>query len=132
MNQSTTTTKVRVLVVDDEESVQTFAQRVLVDAGYEVALAANGPEALRIARQQGPFDLFLIDLVMPLMNGSDVARFLRRGDPDAKVLYFTGHCDQLFSETQTLSVNEAFLEKPVGITGLLEGVWLLLFGRIQR
>jgi two-component system, cell cycle sensor histidine kinase and response regulator CckA len=131
MDESTEDTKVRVLVVDDEESVRTFAKRVLVDAGYEVALAANGPEALRIGSQQGPFALFVVDLVMPLMKGSDVARFLRRADPDVKILYFTGHSDQLFSETPTLSTNEAFLEKPVSINGLLEAVSLLLFGRIQ-
>jgi two-component system cell cycle sensor histidine kinase/response regulator CckA len=132
MDESTATRKVRVLIVDDEESVRTFVERVLVDAGYEVALAANGPEAIRIGSQQGPFELFVIDLVMPLMNGSDVARFLRRADPDAKILYFTGHSDQLFSETSTLSANEAFLEKPVSIKGLREAVSLLLFGRIQR
>jgi CheY-like chemotaxis protein len=132
MNESTTTTKLRVLVVDDEESVRTFAERVLVDAGYEVALAADGPDALRIAPLLGPFDLFLIDLVMPRMNGNEVARLLRRADPDAKILYFTGHSDLLFEEHPTLSVNEAFLEKPVGINGLLEAVSLLLFGRIQH
>jgi CheY-like chemotaxis protein len=132
MNESTTTTKLRVLVVDDEESVRTFAERVLVDAGYEVALAADGPDALRIAPLLGPFDLFLIDLVMPLMTGIEVARLLRRADPDAKILYFTGHSDLLFEEHPTLSVNEAFLEKPVSINGLLEAVSLLLFGRIQH
>lgn len=132
MDESTTTRKVRVLIVDDEAPVRAFAKRVLVDAGYEVALAANGPEALRIAPQQGPFDLFVIDLLMPLMKGNDVARFLRRADPDAKILYFTGHCDLLFDENPTLSVNEAFLEKPVSINGLLEAVSLLLFGRIQH
>ena len=132
MDESATTRKLRVLVVDDEESVRTFAERVLVDAGYEVALAANGPDALRIAPLLGPFDLFLIDLMMPVMRGDEVARSFRSADPDAKILYFTGHSDLLFDEHPTLSVNEAFLEKPVSITGLLEAVSLLLFGRIQR
>jgi len=132
MNESTTTTKVRVLVVDDEESVRTFVERVLVDAGYEVVLAANGPDALRTAPVLGPFDLFLIDLMMPVMKGDEVARLFRRADPDAKILYFTGHSDLLFDQRPTLSANEAFLEKPVSINGLLEAVSLLLFGRIQR
>ena len=48
----------RVLVVDDEESVRTFAERVLRDAGYEVVVAPDGPDALDIVEPQGPFDLF--------------------------------------------------------------------------
>jgi DNA-binding NarL/FixJ family response regulator len=69
---------------------------------------------------------------MPLMNGDEVARLLRRADPDVKILYFTGFSDGLFKESLTLSANEAFLDKPAGIEGLLEAVSLLLFGRIRN
>ena len=122
----------RVLVVDDEEPIRTFIARVLAGEGYEVALAADGPEALQIAEQQGPFDLCVIDLLMPQMNGDEVARLLRRAHPDVKVLYFTGHTDRLFRETWTLAANEEFHEKPVGVEGLLEAVTLILFGRTRR
>ena len=118
----------RILVVDDEESVRTFAERVLRDAGYEVVIASDGPEALRLVEQQRPFDLFVIDLVMPLMSGDELARHLRRADPDMKVLYFTGYSDRLFQEKSTLWENEAFVDKPITIKGLLEAVSLLLFG----
>ena len=57
--------------MDDEQSVRDFAARALVGGGYEVALAANGFEALEIAERQGPFDLCLIDLRMPFMNGDE-------------------------------------------------------------
>jgi two-component system, cell cycle sensor histidine kinase and response regulator CckA len=122
----------RVLVVDDEESVRTFTARALAGAGYEVTQAVDGPEALQIAQQQAPFDLCVVDLVMPMMNGDEVARLLRCADPDVKVLYFTGHSDQLFKQTTFLSANEAFLDKPVSIEGLLEAVSLLLFGHIRQ
>jgi two-component system cell cycle sensor histidine kinase/response regulator CckA len=121
----------RILIVDDEESIRTFVAKALVDAGYEIVVAADGREALTIAETQGPFDLFVIDLLMPLMNGDEVARHLRRADPNVKVLYFTGHSDRLFWQTQTLSANEAFLEKPVSIVGLLQAVSLLLFGHTR-
>jgi CheY-like chemotaxis protein len=124
-------TKGRVLVVDDEESIRLFVSRALVDAGYEVALADDGPEALEIAQVQGPFDLFVIDVLMPAMNGREVARLIRRAEPDAKILYFTGYSDRLFDHSPTLALNEAFLEKPVGVKGLLEAVSLLVSGRIH-
>jgi len=96
-----------------------------------VVAAAEGPEAINIAQQQGPFDLYVIDVMMPRMGGNQVARFIRRSDPQAKVLYFTGHSDRLFRQTHTLSENEAFLDKPATVAGLLEAVSLLMSGRIK-
>jgi len=122
---------VRILVVDDEESVLTFAERALRDAGYEITVASSGPEALRILGAQAPFDLFVIDMVMPLMSGDELARRVHRDNPDVKVLYFTAYSEQLFSEKITLWENEAFLEKPMTVTGLLEAASLLLFGHTQ-
>ena len=122
----------RVLIVDDEESVRTFAERALRIAGYETAVAADGLKALRIATDQGPFDLLLADVVMPSMPGNELARCLRLLDPKLKVLYFTGYRERLFIETMTLRENEALIEKPVSMKGLLEAVSLLLFGRAQR
>jgi two-component system, cell cycle response regulator CpdR len=122
----------RVLIVDDEESVRTFLERALRLAGYDTAVAANGPEALRIWHDQGPFELLLADVVMPGMPGNEVARQLRVLDPDLKVLYFTGYSDRLFIEKTTLWENEAFIEKPVNMSGLLEAVSLILFGHVQR
>ena len=116
----------RVLVVDDEASVCAFAERALTSAGYDVALAADGPEALRVADEQAPFDVFVIDLMMPLMKGDELARRLRQREPEARILYFTGYSDQLFEDRRVLGAHEAFLEKPVTINGLLEAVSLLL------
>lgn len=122
----------RVLIVDDEESVRTFAERALRLAGYETAVAADGPEALSIWETQGPFELLLTDVVMPAMAGNELARRLRLLDPDLKVLYFTGYVDRLFVEKKTLWENEAFVEKPVNMGGLLEAVSLMLYGHVRR
>ena len=122
----------RVLIVDDEESIRALAERVLHRAGYETAVAADGPEALRIAEAQPPFDLVLADVVMPDMHGDELARRLLRREPDLKILYFTGFSEQLFADRTTLGENEAFLEKPVTATGLVEAVSLMLSGHPQR
>ena len=118
-----------VLVVDDEPSVCVFAERTLRMAGYEVMVATDGPEALKLVEaRREPFALFVLDLVMPEMRGDELARQLRTRDLDAKVLYFTGYSDRLFEHRQTLWEHEAFIEKPVTVRELLEAVSLLLFG----
>ena len=124
-------TRPRVLVVDDEESIRRFVDRALRGAGYDVDAAANGPEALALVEAQRPFDLYVLDVVMPEMRGDELGRRLRQRDPDAKVLYFTGYSDVLFREKQVLWDNESFAEKPLTIEGLREAVSLLLFGHTR-
>jgi|SRR5581483_3325044 len=125
-------TQGQVLVVDDEESNRTFVTRVLTSEGYAVATAADGHEALRLLEQHGAFDLYLLDVVMPQMHGDELARRIRQGNPDAKILYFTGYADRLFESRGVLWEHEAFIEKPVTVKGLLEAVSLILTGRIER
>ena len=114
-----------VLIVDDEEPICRFVNRVLQGAGYTTVLAANGPEAIRVASDTASVDLLVTDMMMPDMNGSEVARRLRQNHPGLKVLYFTGFCDRLFDEKITMWDDEAFLEKPCSVKGLLEAVSLL-------
>jgi two-component system, cell cycle sensor histidine kinase and response regulator CckA len=123
-------TQPRVLVVDDDEDVRGFAERVLLEAGYQVLSAASGPAALRLVAKGSAFDLFVLDVTMPQMRGDELARQLRAANPDVRVLYLTGHSDQLFSKKGSLWENEAFVEKPVSVAGLREAVSLLLFGHL--
>jgi CheY-like chemotaxis protein len=120
----------RILVVDNDASVRLFAERALRHAGYEVFLAGDAVEALQLAEGIRPFDVFVIDLVMPTMTGAELALALRRRDPDARVLYFTGFDGQIFKE-EGLSVHGTHLDKPVTAQGLLEAVSLLLYGHTQ-
>jgi DNA-binding NarL/FixJ family response regulator len=64
------------------------------------------------------------------MTGDELARRIRASTPGIKVLYLTGFSDRLFKEKVTLWADEAFLDKPCSVKGLLEAVSLLLFGRI--
>ena len=121
----------RVLIVDDEESILQFVERVLRDAGYETTLAANANTALELAATHEQFDLLLTDLMMPGIQGDELARRLRQQHPELKVLYLTGFADRLFAERLVLWANEAFIEKPVTVAGLREAVSLALFGHIR-
>ncbi len=77
----------RILVVDDEESVREFTQRALQTAGYEVVAATHGAHALELLEKRGPFDAFILDVVMPGMSGNELAQKIRHVEPDAKILY---------------------------------------------
>jgi two-component system cell cycle sensor histidine kinase/response regulator CckA len=118
----------RILVVDDEESIRTFADAALRAAGFETMLAVSGADALARAEHLGDFDLLLTDMRMPGMDGCELARRLRQSRPDLPVLYLTGFSDALFDEKATLWENEAFLEKPTSVKGLIESVSMLLAG----
>lgn len=119
------------LVVDDEESVRRFVNRALREAGYQTTLAADGPEAIQLASKGQTFDILVTDVLMPKMTGDELARRLRQLEPGLKVLYLTGFSDRLFKEKATLWQDEAFLDKPCSVKGLLEAVALLLFGRLD-
>src|SRR5262249_29643508 len=121
----------RVLIVDDEPSVQKFVQRVLSEAGYVTTVAGDGPEAIEAAAKMTDFDILVTDVMMPQMTGDELARRLRALRPSLKVLYLTGYSDRLFKEKVTLWADEAFLDKPCSVKGLLEAVALLLFGRFE-
>jgi CheY-like chemotaxis protein len=119
----------RILIVDDEESVRRFVQRVLLEAGHQTTLAGSGQDALDIAQMRS-FDLLLTDVNMPHMMGDELARRMRQAHPALKVLYLTGFSDQLFKDKMTLWQDEAFLDKPCTVKGLVEAVSLLAFGRL--
>jgi two-component system cell cycle sensor histidine kinase/response regulator CckA len=121
----------RVLIVDDEPPILRFAERVLRKGGYETSIATGAAEALALQPAEPALDLLVTDLVMPDMDGDELARRLCQRLPDLKVLYLTGFSDRLFAERHTLQSNEAFVEKPVTATGLLEAVSLLLFGHTR-
>jgi len=124
---------VRVLVVDDDDNVRDFVVRALKTLGMETVGAAGGHEALSIATTTaGGFGLVVTDVRMPHMSGPEFIDRLRRTDPYVKVLYLTGFNDQLFREKIALWEDEAFLDKPCSIQGLLEAVSLLLHGRLPR
>jgi two-component system, cell cycle sensor histidine kinase and response regulator CckA len=114
-----------VLIVDDEDLIRRLFDRVLQSAGYVTRLASNGSDALAVAEASDPIDLLVTDMMMPEMNGDEVARRLRQKHPALKVLYCTGYSDQLFDQKGTMWEDEAFIDKPCSPRALLEAVSLL-------
>lgn len=116
-----------VLLVEDEESVRLFAERILFDAGYQVLTASNGEEALRIADIfLNRIDLILTDVVMPRMSGRVMAETLRQRKPALKVLYMSGYTDDAMLRHGVMSAESAFIQKPFSAVALSEKIHLVL------
>ena len=80
-----------ILVVDDEPTVLLYCERVLELAGYRVAQARSGQEALRVSQGlKHPIDLALLDVMMPGMNGIELATHLRAAQPNLPIVLMSG------------------------------------------
>lgn len=121
------------MVVDDESPVLKLVTRILATDNYEVASADSGEAAVRLLQQPGfmGVDLLVTDLMMPGMNGRELAAIVRKTNPSVRVLYVTGFADTLFTGVNELGTGESFIEKPFGADGLLEATRLLMFGQIS-
>jgi PAS domain S-box-containing protein len=85
----------RILVADDEEILRTTARVILEELGYEVVLVCNGQEALEVYRkEEGRFDLVILDMVMPVMNGKDCFMALKKIDPEVRVIISSGFAQE--------------------------------------
>jgi two-component system cell cycle sensor histidine kinase/response regulator CckA len=120
---------IAILAVDDEPGVLALVRRCLDDERVRLTEAASGRDALVQIEKGAPLNLLITDFRMPEMEGDELARRLRVGQPHLKVLYLTGHADRLFETKPQLWAEEAYLDKPFSREGLREAVALLLFGR---
>ena len=80
---------IRILLAEDEEAMRTYLARALENAGYEVVAVDRGTEAVPLLESQ-PFDLLLSDIVMPEMDGIELAQHCARISPATKVMFITG------------------------------------------
>lgn len=126
--------RARLLVVDDEMPILRLVTRILATENYEIMTASSGEEAEQMIAQQGfpGVDLLVTDLLMPGINGRELANLVRMRFPKARVLYVTGFADTLFKGLQELGDGESFIEKPFGTDGLLEATRLLMCGHISE
>ena len=122
----------RLLVVDDELPILKLVTRILATDNYDITSASSGDEAAQLVNATGGpgVDLLVTDLMMPGMNGRELALVTRRRFPNVRVLYVTGFVDTLFKDLTELGEGESFIEKPFGTDGLLEATRLLMFGQI--
>jgi two-component system, cell cycle sensor histidine kinase and response regulator CckA len=112
-----------VLIAEDESMVRSLAARVLSDRGYTVLVASNGAEALKTAREYaGKIHLLLTDVVMPGMNGKELATRLEAELPGIKSLYISGYTDNTIGYHGMLDSGVAFLQKPFTVEKLMQKV----------
>jgi DNA-binding response OmpR family regulator len=122
----------RLLIVDDEVPILKLVTRILATDNYDISSAESGEIAAQLlsSPDHPGIDLLVTDLMMPGMNGRQLATIVRAKYPKARILYVTGFADTLFQDLQELSDGESFIEKPFGTEGLLEATRLLMFGHI--
>jgi signal transduction histidine kinase len=102
-----------VLVVEDEDIVRELVCDVLEDQGYNVICARDGVEALNMAEEcDGPIHLLVTDVIMPHMNGHELAGKLSQLRPDMKVLYVSGYSDNEIGDHGQLDPRYELLQKP--------------------
>ena len=112
-----------VLVVEDEETVLRLAQHVLELYGYTVLSAESGDAALSLAEQHnGNIDLLFTDVIMPRMNGRELADKLAASRPEMKVLYASGYAEGAVGHFGALEEFESFIAKPYLPSSLAEAV----------
>jgi signal transduction histidine kinase len=114
-----------ILLAEDESSIRHLLAEVLRDRGFEVLVAEDGEQALDMAaRHERPIDLLVCDVVMPNLGGPELARRLRRKNPDLPVLFVSGYTFDAMSAGE-LS-GEPFLQKPFTPGALVDSVRKLL------
>jgi CheY-like chemotaxis protein len=102
-----------VLLVEDEGGIREVARRILERRGYRVLAAADGHEAIGLAREHdGAIDLLITDVIMPGMLGKEVAEQILALRPDTQVLYMSGYAQPILGESDNLPKGMVLLEKP--------------------
>jgi len=109
----------RILVIDDELGIREGCRRALSPHGYRVEVAENGPVGLRKMREEGPFDLILLDAMMPGMSGVEVLRHCREMDPFQICVIITGYATVDLAVQATREGAYDFLAKPFSADALL-------------
>jgi DNA-binding NtrC family response regulator len=119
--------KNRILVVDDEEALRTVLGAELEGEGYRVSSAGDGDEAINILRTQY-FDLILLDIKMPKVDGFEVLKFVKENHPTSKVIMLTGFADLKNAIESKKLGAEDFVSKPYDLVDLLTTVERVLSG----
>ncbi|MCP4682808.1 MAG: hybrid sensor histidine kinase/response regulator [Desulfobacterales bacterium] len=105
------------LLVDDEEDIREVLSISLVDMGYDVHTAGNGPDALAIINEVNP-SIVLTDIKMPGMDGIELLQEIKRHNPDTEVVMITGHGDMDLAIKSLKYEATDFISKPITVDAL--------------
>ncbi len=119
--------KETVLLVEDEPSVLKYTKRILDRLGYHVLPAETVEEAMRLAQtHEGAIDLLLTDVIMPTMNGRDLADRVQALRAGIKCLYMSGYTADYITDQWVLDSNVHFIQKPFSLSDLSAKVRMIL------
>ncbi len=114
-----------ILLVEDEPAMLAMTQSMLKECGYHVLVAPSPAEAIALAEKYakaGGIDLVITDMVMPGMNGLDLARSIMPMYPGIHCLFMSGYMDQVLSRDSGLDPSVNFIQKPFSISNLITRV----------
>lgn len=113
----------RILLVEDEEAVRSFAARALASRGYDVLEASTGVEALSVMNAEDrQVDLVVSDVVMPEMDGPSLLKKLRENNPSLKIIFISGYAEDAFRRNLDEDEQFVFLPKPFSLKQLAAAV----------
>jgi len=115
----------RILLAEDDDSMRGFLVRALEKAGYDVIAYANGEEAFERLKTD-PFTLLLTDIVMPKMDGIELARRASELDPELKIMFITGFAAVVLNSDNAAPKDARVLSKPFHLKDLVREVDRLL------
>ena len=111
----------RILLAEDDDDMRRFLVKALERAGYDVSDFDNGASAYERLREE-PFSLLLTDIVMPEMDGIELARRASELDPDIKIMFITGFAAVALNSDSEAPKNAKVLSKPVHLRELVSEV----------
>ena len=111
----------RILLAEDDETMRSFLTRSLEKAGYQVVAVGLGTDALPLLAGGG-FDLLLTDIVMPGMDGIELARRATSMQPKLNVMFITGFAAVAMDKAKDLPVNSKILQKPFHLKDMVDVV----------
>lgn len=118
-----TRTRGTILIVEDEPAILTLTCRILTRRGYVVLSASGATEAIELAgAHAGSIDLLLTDVIMPTMNGRDLAAAVSAHYPDIRVLYMSGYTNDIIAKHGVMHASLHFLQKPFSVSALQHAV----------
>lgn len=115
----------QILLAEDDNDMRRFLSRALQNAGYEVVSFDNGKSAYDRLREE-PFTLLLTDIVMPEMDGIELARRATELDPDLKVMFITGFAAVALNPDSQAPKDAKVLSKPFHLRDLVNEVGKML------
>ena len=117
---------IKILFVEDEDSVRNFAVRALQKKGYEVIACNSAENALEQLKNIQNLNLLITDMVMPGMNGIELGKIVKEKLPNIKIILASGYSEEIARNEQAVSNDIEFLAKPFSLGDLTQKIFNVL------